>query len=516
MRRKLNYYRLLWLKFDLPAGLSVFLVALPLCLGISLASNAPVYSGIVAGIVGGVVVSLISGSALSVTGPAAGLTTIVAATIALFGNFEIFLLAVIVAGIFQIFIGILRLGFFASYFPSSVIKGMLAGIGIILISKQIPIAIGFDQPDFWRSGFLGIFSSENILGNLDNFNKHLSGGTLFVSLISLVVLFLFKTKKLESFKIIPTSLLVVIMGIGLTYFLEIFQTQLILKKTQFVSIPENIFTNIYFPDLTKLFSNFEIWRSGLIIGLVATLETLLSTEAIDKLDEHNRITPINRELFAQGIGNICCGILGAIPVTAVVVRGAANVDAGGRTKLSSFTHGIFLLLAVFFIPFLLNKIPYASLSAILLITGYNLTKPKLYKHMWSLGLKQFMPFIITIVFILVTDLLIGVSLGLLLSIYFIIQNNFTAEYKIITKTISGRETEYIKLNSMVSFLNKVNLKKTLDDAPEDCILTIDGSECRFIDYDILEVISEFQIKAADRNIQLNLIGIKKVNVTAIH
>jgi len=246
------------------------------------------------------------------------------------------------------------------------------------------------------------------------------------------------------------------------------------------------------------------------------LETLLCVEAIDKLDKRNRITPVNRELIAQGIGNIACGLLGAIPMTAVIVRGAANVDAGGRTKLSSFTHGLFLLLAVALIPFVLSMIPFASLAAILLITGYNLTKPKLFRNMWSLGLKQFLPFVITIAVILATDLLVGVGIGLLISIYFIIQNNFKAEYKINITFKNGREICNIKLNTNVTFLNKVKLRNTLDKVLENSLLTIDGSECNFIDYDILEIISEFENKARDRNITVQLMGIEKVNVTAIH
>jgi MFS superfamily sulfate permease-like transporter len=289
-----------------------------------------------------------------------------------------------------------------------------------------------------------------------------------------------------------------------------------LRQTQLVNIPSNVFASVSFPDFTKLFSTSQIWKDGIIIGLLATLETLLCVEAVDKLDRHNRITPVNRELIAQGIGNMTCGLVGAIPMTAVVVRGSANVDAGGRTKLSAFTHGLFLLLAVVLVPFLLNKIPYASLAAILLVTGYNLTKPKLYRNMWSLGWKQFIPFALTIIVILLTDLLIGVSIGLLISIYFIVRNNFKAEYKITKTQNQGVDTYLIKLNSNVTFLNKVNLQKALDQIPEYSVLTIDGSECNFIDYDILEMISEFSNKAFDRHIELHLKGIEKVNVTAIH
>lgn len=516
MKRTIRYYRFIWLRHDLPAGLSVFLVALPLCLGIALASGAPLYAGIMSGIIGGIVVGLISGSPLAVSGPAAGLTTLVAASIDSLGDFRLFLLAVMVAGLFQVILGVLRLGAIANYFPSSVIKAMLAAIGIILISKQIPLALGYDQPDFWTSGFLHLFSSENFLGNLKGFSHHITRGVVFISIVSISVLIVLQQPFSRKFKAFPAPLVVVILGVVIDFFYKYTAPGLSLNQAQLVNIPADVFAGISFPDFSKLFTNQEIWKTGIVIGLLATLETLLCIEAVDKLDRHNRITPVNRELVAQGIGNMTCGILGAIPLTAVVVRGAANVDAGGRTKMSAVTHGVFLLLAVMLIPVFLNKIPYATLAAILLITGYNLTKPKLYRNMWNLGWKQFLPFILTIIVILSTDLLIGVSIGLLLSVYFIVRNNFKAEYKITRKVVNGIETEYIKLNSNVTFLNKVNLRKVLDEVPEYSVLTIDGSECNFIDHDILEIISEFENKAHDRHIELHLPGIKKVNITAIH
>jgi len=516
VKRTIKYYRIIWLKHDLAAGLSVFLVALPLCLGIALASGAPLYAGLLSGIVGGLVVALISGSQLAVSGPAAGLTTLVAASIISLGDYKVFLLAVIIAGFFQLLLGVLKLGAIANYFPSSVIKGMLAAIGIILISKQIPLALGYDQPDFWTSGFIKLFSFDNFFGSIQNFNHHITKGAILITVISLVILILLQLPSTKKIKLIPAPLLVVAIGIITNIIFTYADSGFSLRQTQLVNIQSNIFSSITFPDFTKLFASKEIWKDGLFIGLLATLETLLCIEAIDKLDKRNRITPVNRELVAQGIGNMACGLLGAIPMTAVVVRGAANVDAGARTKLSAFTHGLFLLIAVLFIPFLLNKIPYASLSAILLITGYNLTKPGLFRNMWSLGWKQFIPFMLTIIVILSTDLLVGVSIGLLISIYFIVQNNFKAEYK-ITKTIhQGIETEYIKLNSNVTFLNKVKLRKVLDEVPEFSVLTIDGSECNFIDYDILEIISEYQNKAHYKHIELHLIGIEKVNITAVH
>jgi MFS superfamily sulfate permease-like transporter len=506
----------MWLRHDLAAGLSVFLVALPLCLGIAMASGAPLYAGLLSGIIGGLVVATISGSSLAVSGPAAGLTTLIAASIISFGDYRIFLLTIVIAGLFQLILGILKLGAIANFFPSAVIKGMLAAIGIILISKQIPLALGYDKPDFWTSGFLELFTSKNLTGNITEFSHHITLTAIIITVVSLLIMILMQQPFAKKLKVIPAPLLVVIFGIGINLLTTAVSPDIALKPTQLVNIPSNIFASITFPDFSKLFSSAEIWKNGAIIGLLATLETLLCIEAIDKLDIHNRITPVNRELVAQGIGNIACGLLGAIPLTAVVVRGAANVDAGGRTKMSAITHGAFLLLAVLLIPFVLNQIPYASLSAILLFTGYNLAKPKLFRNLWALGWKQFLPFLITIIIILLTDLLIGIFIGLLLSIYFIIQNNFKAEYKITRTKINGIETDLIKLNSNVTFLNKVKLKKVLDEIPEYAVLTIDGSESNFIDYDILEIISEFHNKAHDRHIELHLTGIEKVNVTAVH
>jgi len=516
MKRSIKYYRLVWLKHDLPAGLSVFLVALPLCLGIALASGAPVYSGLISGMVGGLVVSMISGSQIGVSGPAAGLSTLVAASIISLGDYKIFLLAVMVAGLFQLILGLLRLGAIANYFPSSVIKGMLAAIGILLISKQIPLAMGYDRPDFWTSIFPELFSPKIFFSNIADIKQYVTQGAIVITIVSLSVLVALQQPFAKKWKVIPAPLLVVVLGITINILFTNVASGFSLNANQLVNIPSNIFAEISFPDFSKLFSNAGIWKSGLLIGLLATLETLLSTEAVDKLDVRNRITPVNRELIAQGIGNMTCGLIGGIPITAVIVRGAANADAGGRTKLSAFTHGLFLFLAVLLVPFLLNKIPYASLAAILLVTGLNLTKPKLYINMWSLGWKQFIPFIITIIVILSTDLLIGVSIGLLISVYFIIQNNFKAEYKITETQHLGIHTHIIKLNTNITFLNKVNLKKALDEIPEFSVLIIDGSECNFIDYDILEIISEYHNKAHNRHIQLQLKGIEKVNVSAIH
>ncbi len=514
MKRSIRYYRIMWLKHDLPAGLSVFLVALPLCLGIALASGAPLYAGLLSGIIGGLVVALVSGAQLAVSGPAAGLSTLVSASIISLGGFQFFLLAVIVAGLFQILLGVFKLGSIGNYFPSAVIKGMLAAIGIILISKQIPLALGYDQPEFWTSGFMHLLDTKNVIASFSELNHHVTTTTLVISVVSIAAMVFLQHPKAIKFKIIPAPLLVVLIGVIVNMVLSgsLFE----LRSSQLVNIPTNVFENISFPDFSKMFNNVEVWKAGLLIGLLATLETLLSIDAIDKLDRRNRITPVNRELVAQGIGNVLCGVLGAIPITAVVVRGAANVDAGARTKLSAFTHGLFLLLAVLLIPSLLNEIPFASLAAILLVTGFNLTKPKLYRNMWSLGWKQFLPFLITIMVILFTDLLIGVSIGLLISVYFIIQTNFKTEYKINKSTLNSVDFYVIKLNSTVTFLNKVKLRKALDDIPDYSELMIDGSNSHFVDYDILEIVSEYQAKAHERHICVKLIGVALVNVTAIH
>lgn len=506
----------MWMRHDLPAGLIVFLVALPLCLGIALASGAPVYSGILSGIIGGLVVSLVSGSHLSVSGPAAGLTTLVSATILSLGDYRLFLLSVMVAGLFQLAIGFLKAGKISNYFPSSVIKGMLAAIGILLISKQIPMALGYERSDFWTSGFPKLFSSTEFRSNFNHLNYNVARGAITISVVSLVILILWQQPFAKKWRKLPAPLAVVLTGILLHAVFTYWLPGVFLKPTQSVNIPANVFADIKFPDFSQLFSNSEVWKAGLLIGMLASLETLLCVEAVDKLDRHNRITPVNRELVAQGIGNMLCGLLGAIPMTAVVVRGAANADAGARTKLSAFTHGAFLLLAVLLIPFLLNMIPLASLAAILILTGYNLAKPKLFRNMWSLGMKQFLPFIITIVMILATDLLIGVSIGLLISIYFIVQNNFRDEFRVVHHKQHETEFYEIRLNSNVTFLNKVKLRDALDKIPEYSVLKIDGTDCNFIDYDILEVISEFSAKAHDRHIELHLKGIQSVNVTAVH
>lgn len=509
--RTWKYYKLVWIKYDFASGLSVFLVALPLCLGIALASGAPLISGLISGIIGGLMVSLISGSSLAVSGPAAGLSTLVYSAIISLHGFDHFLASVCIAGVFQCLLGICKVGSIGKYFPSSVIKGMLAAIGIILISKQIPVALGSQAAHFWSSEWL------NALHSPETRDNSFSLGAVCISLSCFIGYAVYKLPKFPKYKLMPVAFFMVIIGIGIHQILIHFFPAYQLKPQQLVQIPSIQSIKVF-----SLWSNHnillqtEVWRFGLLIGALATLETLLCTEAMDKLDKQNRITPVNRELIAQGIGNLTCGLLGALPITAVVVRGAANIEAGARTKLSSFTHGLLLFITILTIPQLLNYIPYASLACILLITGYSLCRPSLFKNMYKLGLKQFLPFIITILIILSTDLLIGVSIGLLISIYFIIQNNFKAEYKIQEIDINHQKRFYIKLNSNVTFLNKVNLQKTLDKIPENSELTIDGKDCNFIDYDILEIISEYTRKAELKQISLHLEGIEVVETLASH
>jgi MFS superfamily sulfate permease-like transporter len=514
-KRWLRFYELVWLKHDLPAGLSVFLVALPLCLGIALASGAPLYAGLLSGIIGGLVVALISGSALGVSGPAAGLSTVVAASIISNGTYQAFLLAVIIAGALQLLLGIFKLGTIANYFPSAVIKGMLAAIGIILITKQIPVALGHTEPDFWRDGFLDLISFKDIRGKPHDIAQLFTLGAILTTLICLLVYWITQQKQFKTYKRVPAPLLIVTIGTICSTLFHWYNQAAGYKPIQLVNIPQNIFAEMQFADLSAI-TTLTVWKDGLVIGLLATLETLLCVEAVDKLDKHNRITPVNRELIAQGTGNMLCGLLGAIPITAVIVRGAANVDAGGRTKLAAFTHGLFLLLSVLFLVSLLNQIPYPALAVVLLVTGYHLTKPSLYKSMWKLGMKQFLPFAITIIMILLTDLLIGVCIGMLLSLYFIIRNNFQIEYK-VHKSMQHETPVYdIHLHRNVTFLNKIKLRSLLDEVPKYAIVRINGSESDFIDHDVLEIISAFKHKAHDRHIQVELKDIPTVDIIAHH
>ncbi len=507
-------------KHDLPAGIVVFFVALPLCLGIALAGGAPLFSGMIAGILGGIVVGSLSNSPLSVSGPAAGLVSIIFVSITTLGSFEAFLVAVIIAGIIQILLGVIKAGMIANYFPSNVIKGMLTAIGIIIILKQLPIALGYGKTKDSLLSFLQ-HHGPNALAFITEKIQYIDLGATTISLLSIVIMLLWESRWISAkLKIIPGGLIAVAASIALSQLIFKHYSFLLIEPNHFVQVPiahnlSEFYSFFKTPDFDVLYRK-DIYAIGLTIAIVASIESLLSVEAIDKLDIHNRITPPNRELIAQGTGNILCGVLGGLPMTAVIVRGAANVQAGARSRWSSFMHGVFLLLAVLLIPSLLNRIPYAALAAILLFTGYNLTPPRLYRNIWRQGMTQFLPFILTIVVILLTDLIIGVSIGLLLSVYFIVQNNFQAEFRLERTKRHETDHVYITLNTNVTFLNKVKIAQLLDKIEPYTVLTIDGANSNFIDYDVREVISDFALKAKERHIELHLIGIETVQVDFMH
>lgn len=515
-KREIRFYSLAFLKHDFKASITVFFVALPLCLGISLASGAPVYSGIIAGIIGGIVVSIISKSHLSVSGPAAGLTAICAAAITKLGAFEIFLLSVSIAGLLQILVGIFKLGGFTHFIPSAVIKGMLAAIGIILISKQIPLLIGYDEPDFYTGTLFNIITLDNSFQNINNLVEKTSLPAVFLVIVSFAVVYVWNKFLQKKIPFLPPSFVVVVTGVLLAILFDKFIPAFQLRTNQFVNLPSDIFSKIKFPEFSVLFSNAEIWKNAVVICFVASLETLLSVEAIDKLDLYNRITPQNREMIAQGTGNLLSGLFGGLPITAVIVRSSANAEAGARTKLASFTHGIWLLLVVLFAVPLVNSIPYCVLAAILIRTGYNLAKPKMIYAVYKQGREQFLPFIVTLVSILFTDLLIGVLIGMVYAIYFLIKHTYRGGY-VLRKSKQGNIRYYfIDLALNVSFLNKGKIKEMLDKIPEYSVVNIVGTNSVYIDRDVLEIIQEYKPKAHHKHIQLTLKDIPEVETIALH
>nr|WP_317131337.1 SulP family inorganic anion transporter [Pontibacter mangrovi] len=507
---------------DIPAGLVVFFVALPLCLGISLASGAPLLSGLVTGIVAGIVVSWLSGSELAVSGPAAGLTVIVLNGIETLGSFEAFLLAVVIAGFLQLVLGFLKAGVIGLYFPSSVIKGMLAAIGLILILKQIPHFLGADD-DFF--GAMNFFQSNgrNTFSELGHAFSSIEVGALIIGVISLAIVLLWDNPKIKSNKVlsmVPGALVAVLLSIGLNLLFVNFMPELAVASTHLVNIPiisgfSDLGTELQFLDLNAL-TNPSLYIVAVTIAIVASLETLLSIEAIDKLDPHKRRSNTNRELKAQGVGNMVAGLLGGLPMTAVIVRGSTNVAAGAQTRVSSFVHGSFLALSVFLLASLMNQIPLSALAAVLLVVGFKLTKPALYKAQLKLGGEQFIPFIVTILAILFTDLLIGICVGLAVGIFYILKANYKSPYFFHKEEHRDRELIRIKLSEHVSFLNKASIVLTLDHLPNDSHVVIDGESSEYIDYDVLEAIQEFKKTAHERNIHVELINIGDVAVMDMH
>jgi MFS superfamily sulfate permease-like transporter len=491
---------------DITASIVVFLVALPLCLGVALASNAPLFSGLIAGIIGGVVVGLASKSHLSVSGPAAGLTAIVATAIITLPSFGAFLVAVVICGLLQVILGFIKAGVIGDYVPNSVIKGMLAAIGIILILKQFPHLIGYDK-NFEGDESFQQPNDENTFSGLIHSFKHIAPVATLIGIVCLVFHFTwekFVAGKKGFIKLIPVPLLIVLMGIGINYFFSRTYSSYAVNPEHLVSIPaasstKEFFSFFTFPDWQYLF-NKEVLVTGLVLALVASLESLLSIEAVDDLDPYQRVTPANRELKAQGLGNLLSGLIGGLPVTSVIVRSSANVNAGAKTKMSTIYHGIFLLLSIAFIPAILNLIPKAALAAILIYTGYKLAKPSLFKSFYKKGWDQFLPFIITIVAILLTDLLKGVIIGIGVGLFFVLRSNFKTAVFVVHDT-----GKYLfRLRKDVSFLNKPIIKNKLEQVPEDSYVLIDASRADFIDKDVVETIEDFMLHAPLKNIRVEL------------
>lgn len=501
-------------KHDLPASIVVFLVALPLCLGVALASGAPLFAGVIAGVVGGIVVGTFSRSALSVSGPAAGLTTIVLASITSLASYQAFLVTVVLAGIIQLVLGFIKAGTIGNYFPSSVIKGMLAAIGIILILKQIPHAVGYDK-DFEGDESFFQANGENTFTEIVNAFQYLNFGAVVIFVVALVILIfwerpIIKESSVSSF--LPAPLLVVVTGIILNEMFFIGFPSMAIDGDHLVSLPvagslQSFFTQFDFPDFSAIQSS-ETWKIAFTIAIVASLESLLSIDAVDKLDPYKRTSPLNRELKAQGLANMVSGLIGGLPVTAVIVRSSANVAAGARTQTSAITHGLLLLMTAFLIPGLLNKIPLACLAAILLMVGYKLAKPSLIASMYRKGKDQFIPFAATIVAILLSDLLIGITIGILVGLFFVLKTNF--HRALFSVTENGNYL--IRLTKDVSFLNKALLRQTFKEIPDGSKVMIDGSRSAFIDQDILETINDFRESAVNRDISVEL----KQSITAYH
>ncbi len=499
------------LKKDIPASIVVFLVALPLCLGVALASGAPLLSGIISGIIGGIVVGLLSGSHTSVSGPAAGLTAVVLASIAQLGSFEIFLTALLIAGFLQIIMGVLKWGIIASYIPSNVIKGLLASIGIILILKQIPHALGYDADPEDDFSFIQA-DGENTFSVLYRMLDFISPGAIIISAVSILVLVFWDKTPLRKFSYFPSILFVVIMGIVLNHFFSQSAPDLVIQQSHLVNLPpidgNNLMNYIHLPNLSY-FTNYKVFTVALTIAVVASLETLLNVEAVDKIDPHKRETPTNRELIAQGTGNIVAGLLGGIPITSVVVRSSVNINAGNESKLSAILHGVLMLVSVLVLGAVLNMIPLASLAAILLVTGYKLAKISLFVEMYKKGWNQFIPFLVTVLAVLFTDLLIGVMIGLAVSIFYLLRSNFRNPFTVGNEKLSSGEVVKLELSDEVSFLNKASIKDTLWSVPEKSKVLIDATRSSFIDEDVLEIINDFKTTVApDRKIQLNILGLE--------
>lgn len=491
---------------DIPASVVVFLIALPLCLGIALGSHAPLFSGIIAGMVGGIVIGLLSGSSLSISGPAAGLTAIVAVAVGKLPAYEAFLLSVVIAGILQVIMGYLRAGIIGDYIPNSVILGLLASIGIVLILKQFPHLIGYDADYSGDESFIQI-DKDNTFSGLINSLNNITPFASLIGMLSILILVIWdrpNIKKKKLFKNLPGPLVVVLVGIAINVFFAQEGTRFSLSTNQLVNLPVatsfSSFMGLFMFPKWEYLNNADVWITGLTIALIGSIETLLGIEAVDKLDPLKRRTPANLELKAQGIGNLVSGLLGGLPLTSVIVRGSANVEAGAKSKLSAIMHGVLLLLSVLFIPGLLNKIPLSALAAILIMTGYKLVKPAIFRSMYRKGWDQFVPFIVTLVAILFTDLLIGILIGTAVALFSLIKSNFKSSVMVM----HDGDKYLVRFRKDISFLNKPIVKEKLESVPPDSYVLIDMTRSDFIDMDIIDVINEFLQHAHLKNIRVEI------------
>ncbi|MFZ1529388.1 MAG: SulP family inorganic anion transporter [Ferruginibacter sp.] len=502
------------LKSDLPASIVVFFVAVPLCLGIALASGAPLFAGIIAGIVGGIVVGIASGSPLGVSGPAAGLAVIVLTSIAAIGSWPSFLLAVVLAGILQLIMGFAKAGFIAYFFPNSVIKGMLTGIGLLIILKQIPHALGYDKD---AEGDLSYFQNDGgtTFASITNALNAITPGAVLISAIAIAILIFWDKvlmKKHKVFQVIQGPIVVVVIGIAMNYMYQTGALNFSLAADQVVRLPvanslTEFFSFFTFPDFSAI-SNFKVWEVAFVLAIVASLETLLCVEATDKLDPYKRVTPTNRELKAQGLGNVLSGLIGGLPITQVIVRSSANIAFGGKTKMSAILHGVFLLISAITIAGLLNMIPLASLAAILIIVGYKLAKPALFKEMYKLGWEQFIPFVATVAGILATDLLKGITIGILVGIFYTLRHSYRNSHhmKEVVTTEEGQQVHHIELAQEVSFFNKASVMRALEAIPANSKVIIDFSQSKSVAHDVIEIIQNYRINAKEKNIAVETVN----------
>ena len=511
MKKKINLFANL--KSDFASGLVVFLVALPLCLGIAMASGAPLFSGIISGIIGGLVVGYLSQSHISVSGPAAGLTAIILTAITDFGAFDVFLMSVFIAGLIQLGLGFLKAGSISNYFPTNVIEGMLAGIGVIIILKQIPHAFGYDA-DFEGDQSFVQNNGDNSFSSLFEILDHIQPGAVIITVVSLIILISWeKVPFLRKIKLVPGALIAVISGIVLNEFFIQSGSDFAIAENHLVSLPvptsiEEFKSIIVTPNFSAV-TNPKVWITGITIAIVASIETLLCIEAADRMDVQKRYTNTNVELKAQGVGNIVSSLLGGLPMTSVVVRSSANNNAGAKSKMSTIIHGVLLLLSVLAIPVLLNKIPLATLATILILVGYKLAKPATFVHFWEKGKYQFVPFIATLVAVVATDLLKGVMLGMIISIIFILRGNLKRAYSFKKEEYVDGDVIHIDLAQEVSFLNKAAIKSTLNSIPENSKVVINAHDTVYIAHDILDLISEFkETRAKEDNIKIKLKGFK--------